>query len=371
MLTGLYPYQHGATHLSTKLPTNLPTVAERLRDSGYRTVAIIDGLFLSPQYGVDRGFEVFIEHGQDKAFDLTTLSSLRAVLERDDGRPLFLFVQSYNVHTPYVVQPATLAAFPDLFDPSVPVEQWSWEAIAARHTSAPEDMSAAEKQAVGIELEPLYRGGVHDFDAWFGELLAALQTAGMDNLVLILTSDHGEAFGEHGALLHGDTVYQEEVHVPLVMHGPGLPAALRTEPVGLIDLAPTLLELANVSTPRDWVGRSLLDAARPATPFATFATSKDEEERPFEVYFEAHKVLGQTRKGELTTIALEGFHLDTDQTEQQPESLTPATSPLAKLGALIQWLTPRSVAEQIEASAEHRARLRAMGYFGDVDAASE
>lgn len=368
MLTGLYPYQHGATHLSTKLPTNLPTVAERLRASGYRTVAITDGLFLSPQYGVDRGFELFIEHGQEKAFDQTTLASLREVLQRDDGRPLFLFVQTYNVHTPYVVQPATLAAFPELFNPSVPPEHWEWESLAKRHPVAPEDMTLAQKHALGVELQPMYRGGVHDFDVWFGELLTTLRTVQRDNLVLILTSDHGEAFGEHGSLLHGDTVYQEEVHVPLVLRGPGLPAGLRTEPVGLIDLAPTLLELANVATPRDWVGRSLLNATRPAAPFGTFATSKENEERPFAVYFESHKVLGATRQGELTTIALEGFDLDSDPGELAPETLTPATSPLAKLGALIQWLTPRSVAEPIEASAEHRARLQAMGYFGDLEA---
>jgi len=371
MLTGLYPYQHGSTTREVRLAQDLPTITEQLRAAGYRTAAITDGLFLSAQYGLDRGFETFIEFDQEKALDVTLLAALDEVLAQDDGRPLFLFVQTYFVHAPYVVRPETITAFPGLFpDPGeFGLAEWSFDALGARFGEDPDALGAQDRALLMRGLEALYRGGCHDFDAWFTAFRAHLAEHGPATLVF--TSDHGEAFDEHGTVMHGDSVWDEEVHVPLILHGPGIEPGVRNAPVSLIDLAPTLAELADAPPAAGWVGASLLGTA-PSNPTASFASGVEVPGtgHPFAIvdgttkhHGELAPNTGDASEGPSLATWRGSFDLTTDHAEHVPlEAPEPAFA-----ATLTDWLQARAQPGGVNGTAELADQLEAMGYTGRSD----
>ena len=114
-------------------------------------------------------------------------------------------------------------------------------------------------------LESLYDGEIRYTDEVIGRLLASLEAIGfLDNAVVVVTSDHGEEFGEHGGVLHGGKLFEELLHVPLIISGAGIDRGI-VDPslVSLVDIAPTLLSLAGLEIPDAMEGRSVFD--RPAS----------------------------------------------------------------------------------------------------------
>lgn len=369
MFTGLYPFQHGVTSHRQRISDQLVTLAERMHAAGYRTVGITDGLYVSETYGLDQGFESFFEHDLGMAFEDTTLPSIQAALAGDDGRPLFLFVQTYNVHTPYQVSPATRAAFPELFDPAITGEHWIWPRFQKRVDAARAAGLTADDPAyreLAAELHSMYLGNVHDFDAHFQAVLDAFDAAGTGDPVFVLTSDHGEAFLEHGYLFHSHSTYEEEVHVPLVFHGPGIAPRVDAAPASLIDLAPTIAALADINGAPDWVGRSLFAPAGPSTPFAAFATDNDGETgtSTFALYSGTRKVMGDTLADEQRGAPRLAFDLAADPLELEP---APAADPPAGFVAFAdvmrELLTPVSETLDLELSELQLLALDAMGYI--------
>ncbi|MEO0652704.1 MAG: sulfatase-like hydrolase/transferase, partial [Planctomycetota bacterium] len=103
LLTATQPYQHGATRIESSLGGDLPTLAEHLSAAGWRTAAVTDSYLVSSAHGLDRGFEIFIEsEGRDPDIDRSIERALEAI-DRDDGRPFFLYLQTYRTHIPYLV----------------------------------------------------------------------------------------------------------------------------------------------------------------------------------------------------------------------------------------------------------------------------
>jgi tetratricopeptide (TPR) repeat protein len=220
MLTGLLPPAHGVRgNGSFALGPEPRTLAETLKRRGLATAAFVGAFPVARRFGLDRGFDVYddaFERAQGLHFDFaerradrvvdTALSWLAGV-----GGPVFLWVHLYDPHAPY--------------DP-------------------PEGYRAADA----------YRGEVAFADAMLGRLLRAWD-ARPGPSVVALTSDHGEAFGEHGEESHGLFVYDTTLRVPLVLRGPGLPAGRRVGArVSLADLPATLASLAGAEAIE---GRSL------------------------------------------------------------------------------------------------------------------
>jgi arylsulfatase A-like enzyme len=123
----------------------------------------------------------------------------------------------------------------------------SWSRVRVDASVARVDFDEADRQ----HLIDLYDAGIRQMDAELGRLLLFLRTEGLlDECLLILTSDHGEEFLDHGGVLHNRTQYQEMLHVPLILRGPGLPAGQRIEtPVSLVDVAPTVLGVLGEAPP--------------------------------------------------------------------------------------------------------------------------
>lgn len=375
MLTGVCPLQHGVTNSGLALPEGLPTLARSFREAGYRTVAVTDSVLVSERFGMDSGFETFLEQPSDKDFERDTLERVREVLELDDGRPLLLFVQSYRTHTPYVASAQTLADLPELFGEDADPAAWDFERVklqlAYAITNETDARPAMLAEANGRLLR-LYQGGATDLDRGFGQLLELLDEQGMDDALVVLTSDHGESFGEHGDYSHGTSVFEELVRVPLVIGGGSLGSGSSPAPASLIDLAPTLARLAGIEPDAAWAGRALFDPQTNEPCILAFRggpLGNPEVPSTFAVIEGSRKLIGVLDDQGRARSFDHAFDLTTDPGEHRDQAGTPAAWPAevferwrAELAeATTNDMPPRPLTLTLEAQQE----LEAMGYLGD------
>jgi arylsulfatase A-like enzyme len=375
LLTSLYPLQHGAVRSDLRLPATLGTLPGLLADAGYRTVAVTDGGFVGARFGMDHGFEIFVEASLERDFEANTLSHVRDVLAMDDGRPLFLYVQSYRAHAPYFASDAARASHPELFAEELAGETWEHAALTKRigvgigRAIAGDSAAEEEMRRDVAHLERLYRGGVVDLDAGFGELLAELGGTLEDNVVIALVSDHGESFLEHRSLAHGTSVYEQETHVPLVFRGPGIEPGRSALGVSLVDLAPTFAQLADVAPPSSWEGRSVFDDAATSRIVFSFQseTSASKDGALFALFDGQEKVVGRVHGGHVDDAVETAFALDVDPAESK--DLAAESWPrelLERYGERLEEVTtPAAAPEELLLTEAEKANLRAMGYLGD------
>ena len=389
LLTSLPPLRHGAVYELVTLDERYLTLPEVLHEAGWRTIAVTEGGFVVPSFGLDQGFERFVV-GPTGDLD-RTLANLRAELERDDGRPLFLYFQTFRAHSDYRASAAAMAALPDLFGPDPKPEDWDFRAMMDHVTSDLDDPRAfLSEEGLNGQLRPaihshpemprfldLYRGGSFDTDRGFGTFLELLAEFDLGAAHLVLTSDHGESFGEHGIYGHANSVYADCIQVPLVLSFPGQPAASLDTAVSLIDLAPTFLEIADLAVPADWEGLSLMPALAgepfPHRRLLSFECPSQVAFLPAEVaVHDGLQKLQVSLDAESQPIAgsAVAFDLASDPKEQSPVAAGAWSEALKEaLPALLAASTQVIFAPSTrDLDPEAAALLRAMGYLGDAPA---
>ena len=264
LLSSLYQETHlvdldgGNSHQNDhRIPEEVELVQEILQREGWRTVAVTGGGYMSAQFGFARGFDDFFDraHGADEEAE-----KLVEALGRQTGEqcPIFALFHTYEVHSPY----APPAGFEQLFGEYSGEIEPTNDALIAIQGKA----SKVLKKSDFDYLESLYDGGIRYTDQILGELFSALEKTGfLDNAVVIITADHGEEFGEHGGVLHGGKLYEELLHVPLIVFGTGIEQGV-VDPrlVSLVDVAPTILAAAGLPIPERMEGRDLLGGPSPA-----------------------------------------------------------------------------------------------------------
>jgi arylsulfatase A-like enzyme len=242
LLTGLYPRHHGATTERRALRRGIPTLAEILSKQGFFTMAVVNSHYVSRRYGFSRGFDEFAyiqermsEHGPSEVVD-TALSWLSK--RRED--PFFLLLHDYDVHSDYGALPEYEKSFLRPYEGQI---DGSTQQLM-RFLSEPFEMSTGDIE----HLVDLYVAGIRQKDAELARLVEYLRTTEeLENTLIIVTSDHGEEFLEHGGVLHARTQYDEVIRIPLILRGPGIPRGRRiVEPVSINDILPTTLALLGV-----------------------------------------------------------------------------------------------------------------------------
>jgi len=262
MLTGLYPEEHGAGHATvfTPLAEDVGTVSERLSAAGYRTIAHVGGGYVGRAYGLDRGFDEWLDrHGATLE---SVLPETLAALSEAGGEPFFLFLHTYGVHGPY--------KHPDRF-PSFRVPGRSepkpiWREVASMTLHQHLDLGRFSGPGDAIAG---YDSCIRFVDDQVGRLLDFLERRGMlDDSLIVVTSDHGESFLERGRYIsHGYTFFEEEVRVPLVVRVPGAERTGRSDVlVDSTDVAALLLEVAGVAPSEPLSGASPLARIEGRTP---------------------------------------------------------------------------------------------------------
>ena len=230
------------------VPPERETLAERLRDNGWATAAVIGSSALARPMGVDRGFQTWDEDLSVKrkrrheatAAEVTD-RALQVISERDPGRPLFLFVHYFDAHGPYQ------SPVPARFNQGEAVGADTIEALARQCRAGKCDMPEAEGRIA--DVRGAYLDEVAYVDAQLGRLLAS--PAGPAGRVVVVFGDHGEMLGEDAVLPfgHGADVDPSASHVPLIMSGKGLSPGVVTHAVGLQDVSQTLLAILGDARP--------------------------------------------------------------------------------------------------------------------------
>lgn len=381
ILTSLSPLTHGnRTHLE-RVSDQVTTLAEAFADAGYVTASFVTNYHGGVWSGLDQGFDMAREPTADGASHLTSTltsaaiaDSLQRLLQEHVGERLFVHVHTLDPHEPY--RPETI------------------DLQVMGFVGPPEDVEAALR----------YEAEIHHNDRQLGALDEALKTLQLaDRTVLAFTSDHGEAFGEHGLQGHRRSLHREELDVPWVLRWPGhiAPGQRLDAPAAHVDLAPTLLGLAGVDVPTSWQGRDLSalvlapqagSRAKPQAGDPTNARGEDtprlahcvygddQPDRPDEVAVVRGDGRGAQYKlvaalddqGQLTPRLL--YRLDQDPAEQHDLlPAAPADPELAEiLRSLSSWLA-HAVAHDLAAGSQApadpmdpatREWMVAMGYLG-------
>jgi len=274
LFTSRFPSQHRATGKPRTSPAPAPsevTLAEALRAHGYATAAFVanGGLFgrargpKTPELGFAQGFDLYrmyggswvpprgpkrrFRHTRAGEINVHALSWL-AARSKEDRRPLFLYLHYMEPHSPYAPSPVALARVgrDRAALQRVNAHNWLWNRG---------DVDQAEVDM----LADIYDAEVLSVDGSVRVLLNRLRRLGyLDHAIVIVTSDHGEEFRGHGRIGHGESLYESLIHVPLLIHVPGLKRRVDLPGVvSQIDVAPTLLEWVGAPVPESFQGHSL------------------------------------------------------------------------------------------------------------------
>ncbi|MDQ3068463.1 MAG: sulfatase-like hydrolase/transferase [Acidobacteriota bacterium] len=242
LLTGRYPQGHGARHNGIRIDDTVPTVAERFQSGGFATAAFVSAFPLDRRFGLARGFQTYGDTlpGDANGRPLNEKKGSAVVDEaiawvgRAGSQRFFLWVHLFEPHAPY---------------------------------GEPADPSFA-----GLSASDRYDREIAEADRQVARLLAALGERRKRTLI-VATSDHGEAFGEHGEIGHSMFVYDTTLRVPLLIEGPGVAPgrAVDTWNVGLVDIAATVVTragLAGMDTDGHDLSAPHLNPRRPGDPVA-------------------------------------------------------------------------------------------------------
>jgi arylsulfatase A-like enzyme len=249
MLTGLYPSRHGVKDYVHQLPAERETLAEILAAHGFQSFAVLNTWSLAaPRFGLMQGLPAAhvryvpeVERGLERR--RVSVNSGREVVRaarellraRDTERPFFLFLHFFDAHTDFTPRPEYRRRFVGPYHG--PIDGTTSQLMALRRQG--DRLSSADLTF----LRELYDAEIRQLDDVLAGLFASVEEQGLlSDSLIVLTSDHGEEFQEHGGLLHGRTQYQELLAVPLILRGPGIPRGrVVAEPVSLVDLVPTIL----------------------------------------------------------------------------------------------------------------------------------
>jgi arylsulfatase A-like enzyme len=362
VMTGNYPSTHGLRAKSggkalVSLRPDLVTLAEAFREKGYRTAAVVSNPWMVSEHGVARGFEEFQDVDSRSAYWLHAFA--RRMLEQEDPRPVFLYLHYMDVHGPYRRGPEGSEALG-------PVPGRLQRPLTAEERAAIPAYLRMKDAATLDAYVDAYDQGIRRWDRAFGRWIGWLRETGrLEGSVVVVIADHGEEFAEHGGWNHGETLYQEQLAVPWVMHVPGeKPRRVDDRVVSLIDVAPTLLAAVGVPIPATMAGRDVLaDPPPPERPLLSetdvrLGGAHDAEAAQVALRRGRLKVIHSNRGRECFDLGADPLELDSN-TNAECET---AGSDLERRVRRLRENAPQDAGAELPLDEKQRERLRALGY---------
>jgi arylsulfatase A-like enzyme/cytochrome c-type biogenesis protein CcmH/NrfG len=360
ILTGTYPEFHQVNDFQVPLTPDLPYAPAILRKHGYRTSAFVGAMVLDPHAGFargfDRGFDTYdagfhqAHPGEDRYHSTErrggeVVAHALAWLTQHPRGPFFMWLHLYDAHDPY--------------DPPEPYK--------SKYAAVP------------------YDGEIAYADSELGKFLSDLRTRGLYHGALIaVMADHGEALGDHGEDTHGFFLYDETIHVPLVIKLPGAAPATKSSAgtkidnrVGLVDVLPTILQAVGIAVPQEVQGESLLGmlTPKPAPAESADRPAYAETDYPRNTY--GWSPLRALRTGKYLYIKAPRQELYDQSADPKAEhdlsaASTAVTSTLAgQLDAFRQKTSNSREAPKSTVDPEAQAKLAALGYAATDSNASK
>ena len=384
LLTSLPPEVHGVVGDGMRLREDALFLGEVLWEAGYSTAGIVSAPYLDSVYGFSQGFDHYDDYtiarrSHEASHQGSTSPALYDLTMRwlDDWdehgrrRPFFLFLHMWDVHYDYSPPPP----YDTLFDPTY------------TGTVTGDDFETGTQVHAGMNrrdlahVVALYDGEIGYTDLYVGRIIDRLAALGLlDQTLIVVTADHGDEFFEHGQKGHGKALYDESILVPLVMRYPArVPSgAVVPEQVRLIDVAPTILDLAGVPRPPRF-GQAAHGGALAAQDLTPWIVRQGLGTLPELVAFEDLEVglaptplaAVRTQSSKLITglrppVAEELYDLTADPGEKRNLSGT-SSAGVALRDQLDTWRSTAgqgtALAEHVELDEAHKERLRALGYL--------
>ncbi len=276
VLTSLHPASHNTKEDASKLPRSALMLSEVYQKAGFETGSFIANGYVSNAFGFDQGWDYYTNYIREQKSTTAENVFGDAIdwIEKNKDKRFFAYIQTIDPHVPYDPPDQFLKMYdPEPYSGQVKNRRTHLMMDDAKKNPKKYNFTARDK----ARIEALHDGEISYHDAFFGKFLDKLAELGLDqNTIIVVTSDHGEEFQEHGSWGHGHSVYQELLHVPLMLRWPGVaPAGLRVAPVvSTMDIGPTVLEATGVAVPEAFEGRSLLGFVRgdwPTGPHVAFS----------------------------------------------------------------------------------------------------
>ena len=385
LLSSTLPSTHGAIAKPSTLSPDLTLIPEALQEAGYKTGGIVSNVNLAESFGFAQGYDDYyylapdyIASAKESSSKLIIYQLVRQIwlgiakgdkvyfndfyqdsevvnevafdwIDENADERFFLFLHYMEPHDPYFEHP------------------YNGRGIARVSMPDPEPEVAAELQA-------LYRGEIEYLDANFGKLLAKLEAKGLyDDTVIVLTADHGEEFNEHGGFWHGLTLYDEQIHVPLLIKwakaGGSADEGAASGIARLIDVGPTLLGLAGVPVPEGMQG---IDLRRPYSmrlekDRQVFSEEDHEGNILWSLRTEDEKLIVANPGNPRGLPEREFFDISSDPGETDPYDNPEAAARLEEMAKLQRMAAEGRAVESIdvEMTYEDCERLRMIGYVED------
>lgn len=280
VLTSLHPATHGTKEDASKLPRSALMLSEVYKKAGFKTGSFIANGYVSNAFGFDQGWDHYTNYIRERKNTNASnvFGEAAAWIEKNKGQRFFAYIQTIDPHVPYDPPDKYLKMYdPAPYNGKVQNRRTHLMLDDAKKNPKKYAFTKRDKQ----RIEALHDGEISYHDEHFGKFLAKLDALGLsDDTIVVITSDHGEEFQEHGSWGHGHSVYQELLGVPLLFRWPGaIPAGERVGPVvSTMDIAPTVLEATGVPIPKEFEGHSLMGFMRgdwPMGPYVAFSDFLD------------------------------------------------------------------------------------------------
>ena len=360
VLTGQYPERHQSVSFADRLRDDVVTFPGLLAEHGFRTAGFSGNAVASKMFGLDKGYQEYFQIWEQEDYTGhgdSVLATFRDWLDNVGDERFFAYVHFREPHFPY--NPP--APFDTRFAPAEPFPEGMADAKIVEGLN--DRVAAGEPldTATLARVQGLYDGNLAYVDDLVGKLLRQLDERGLrGNTIVILTADHGEALFEHGFLGHNTQLYEESIRVPLIVKLPGAAPRRVASVVELVDLAPTILELAGLHA-TDMQGKSLLGPAAADR----IAYSRTVWKRPrYSARNKNHKLIWDSRTGKKELY---------DLGDDPKETVDLSEEDLFTKGYLEQklftWLRAQEhlranapPPEGVDMTEEERRRLESLGY---------
>jgi len=268
LFTSLYPHQHLAFYWEDNLQNECLTPAEIFRNFNYSTFAIQTNVLVTQYYNFHQGFQRFDEIIYEKADKVT--EKFNSWVRKKRSKPFFAYLHFMDVHLPYEAP----MEFNRIFEPE-PIDSVLNDIPGAYEVRILNEvgLSPQDKQ----HFINMYDAEIRYFDHYFGQIIDNLKKLGIfEDTIIVLTADHGEEFWDHNGCEHGHTLYNELIHVPLIIKYSSKLQSKRIKTyVKLQDLTPTLLNMCRIKNTIEFRGRNL------------FLDTKSGKPQQEEIFFEA------------------------------------------------------------------------------------
>ena len=383
LLSGVTPYRHGGVSGTHRLHEDLVMLPEMLQPLGYQTIAQSANPWVSERYGMAQGFEDFRLYNTDNElmiYDFMKLAlrvapwqvftfrehlpaygyvpmgtlvddAIHLIRTRDAARPLFFYLQPVDPHGPYQ---APLRYVPGRGAGFTKKDYVSYWALKTGVTVTP-------RQHDG--LLALYDGAITYTDAELGRLFDELHELGLfDRALIILTADHGEQFYDHQLWRHSNSLYQQLLHVPLIVKYPYQKiGVLVPDAVATMDIVPTVMR--QLDRPCETCeGHPLQTPIQDRALFSYLLDKDTPRPRMRSVLSDGWKLIRSDRKGE-TVEELYNLEMDPGEAHDQRAKYAHIASDLGHLLDTYEAAAgPTPASETISVTAGERERLRALGY---------